>query len=240
MKITDRYKNLIETDLLDPILSLLNNQSYQFNSSGRLEADMRMQSETPWIHVRQGIVRNCGMWHQVWFNFYKFIPSYCQKCWKVVIRPHTLIELFQLYEILVELDLPSKCGIEKRYTVGALYGGYMYNDSKEEGLECKNMIERIVHKRIGPHVKVFLKRACTEFEHKFGDSSKWTVTEEQKRLESQLERLFMDQGKSHAQSDAMERHIMANWVKFAFAQGDPTANDFSDKPLYPPYVTYEE
>ena len=240
MKITDKYKNLIEADLLEPILPLLSKGVYKFDSGGRLEGDFRLPSETPWIHVRQDASKNCGAWHQVWFNYYNFIPSGCQKCWKIVIRPKTLTELFVLYEILTELNLHSKCGIEKRYSVGALYGGYVYNDSKEEGLENKVMLEKVIHKKIGKHVDIFLKRACTEFEHKFGDSTKWTVTEDQKVLESRLELLFVDRGKAIHQSDEIKHHVMANWIKFAFAQGDPTAKEFSDKPLYPPYVTYEE
>jgi len=239
MKIENKYKNLIATDLIEPVRKILDNGTYRFNSDGRLEAEFRMASETPWIHVRQGIL-NCAAWHHVWFDHYGFIPSYCQACWKVVVRPTTLSELFMLYDIQVELNRPSKCGIEKRYTVGALYGGYFYNKSKEEGLQCKKDIETIVHKRIGPHIKVFLKRACTEFEHKFGDSTKWNVTPEQLDLERRLEDLFIDMPQRNVQGVELRHHIMANWIRFAFAQGDPTAKLFSDKPLFPTYVTYEE
>jgi len=240
MKITDRYKNLINTDLLEPILPLLSQQAYKFNKAGKLEGEFRLSSETPWIHVRQDAAKNCAAWHQVWFNYYKIIPSGCQRCWKIVIRPKTLTELFLLYEILTDLNLHSKCGIEKRYSVGALYGGYVYNNSKEEGLENKILLEKVIHKKIGKHVEIFLKRACTEFEHKFPDSTTWTVTDEQKVLESRLENLFVNRGTAIQQSDEIKHHVMANWIKFAFAQGDPTAKDFSDKPLYPSYVKYEE
>jgi hypothetical protein len=157
-----------------------------------------------------------------------------------VVRPTTLKELFQLHDIQVELDRPSKCGIEKRYTVHALYGGYFYNNSLEEGLKCKKDIEALLHDKIGPHVKVFLKRACTEFEHKFGDSTKWEITEDQVKLERRLEDLFIDAAQKNTQGTELKKHVMANWVRFAYAQGDPTAKEFMSKPLYPPYVTYEE
>lgn len=238
--IQDRYKDIIDQDLLEPIRPLIERGVYRFNNAGQLEADLRIPPETPWVHIRQDPQKNCGLWHQVWFNQYGIIPSYCQACWKVVVRPTTLTEMFFLYELMVEIDVPSKIGIERRYSVPALYGAYFYNNSKEEGLACYQYLKELVHTRIGAHVKVILKRGCTEIEHKFGDSTKWEVTEQQKQLERRLEDLFADQPRIHTQSVELIRHIMANWVRFAFAQGDPTAKEFSSKPMYPPYVTYHE
>jgi len=235
----EKYNDIVKQDIIEPVIKLIQNGTYRFTQSGRLEADYRMQSETPWIHVRQGN-QNCALWHQVWFDYYGFIPSYCQQCWKVVVRPTTLKELFMLHDIQVEIDRPSKCGIEKRYSVNALYGGYFYNTSLEDGLQCKKEVEAILHERLGPHIKVFLKRACTEFEHKFGDSRNWQVTPEQINLEHRLEDLFVDLTQRNIQGDEQRRHVMANWVRFAYANGDQTARDFMSEPLYPAYVIYKE
>ena len=240
LTIQEAYKDLLDQDLIEPIRMLLDRGVYKFNPAGKLEADLRVKPETPWVHIRQDPLKNCGLWHQIWFNYYNIVPSYCQNCWKVVARPTTLTEMFVLYEIMRGLDLPSKLGIERRYSVPALYGAYFYNNSPEEGQRCFEDIQRICHDRIGPHVKVILKRGCTEFEHKFGDSSKWEVTENQKQLERRLEDLFAEQPKIHDQGPELIRHIMANWVRFAYAQGDPTASEFSSKPIYPPYVTYHK
>ena len=231
----ERYMDLIEQDILEPIRPLLEKGVYKFTATGQLEAEYRMTSETPWIHIRQDTTRNCGIWHHVWFDFYKFIPSGCQKCWKVVIRHNTLEELFKVHDLLVSIDMPSKCGIEKRYTVHGLYGGYMYNDSKEEGLSCLENIRKM----LPDGVNAFLKRGCTEFEHKFGDSKEWQVSAEQLALERRLEDLFMQAKQRTAQSDEIKRHVMANWVRFAFANGDKTVDKFISKPLYPPYETFE-
>ncbi len=238
--IHETYSDLPGADLLEPIMPLLNNGTYRFNKEGRLEANLHVPTETPWIHIRQDPRKNCQLWHQVWFTCYNLVPSYCQQCWKVVARPTTLTEMFCLYEIMKDLDWYSKIGIEKRYSVPALYGAYFYNNSREQGLECHKKIESLVHEHIGPHVKVILKRGCTELEHKFGDSGQWQVSEQQKYLERRLEDLFAEQDKVHPQPPELIRHIMANWVRFAYAQGDPTVHNFTSTPLYPPYVTYHE
>ena len=232
------YMDLPEKDLIEPILPLLKKGIYQFTDDGRLEAEMRMPSETPWVHVRQDPQKNCSLWHHVWFDYYGFIPSYCQKCWKVVVRPRTLTELFKVLEVLQELDLPSKCGIERRYSVPALYGAYFYNESVEAGQECVDKVDKAVSEKLGHPLPILLKRGCTEFEEKFKDSSKWRVTKEQQHLEARLERLFANKGRVSEQSDEMKIHIMANWLKFAYAQGDPTVHEYLSEPLYNPYRIY--
>lgn len=236
--VVEKFRGIVDADILGPMIPLLRSGAYKFANDGRIEADFRMTAETPWLHVRQDCRRNCGIWHQIWFEKYNIIPSYCQNCWKVVVRPRTLKELFQLYELQIKMNRPSKCGIEVRLTVDALYGGYFYNDTQELGLECLKDVKEAVHATIHPDIKVFLKRACTEFEHKFGDSTKWAVSEEQKALESRLEGLIIDPSKSHDQGAEIKRHVIAGWVKFANAAGDQTAQEFLTHPLYPPYVTY--
>jgi len=230
------YMDLIDDDLIEPIRPLLERNLYKFTSDGKLEADYRMKSETPWVHIRQDTIRNCALWSQVWFNYYRIIPSGCQNCWKVVIRPKTIESLFAAHDILQEIDRPSKCGIEKRYSVPALYGCYLYNNSEQEGLECLALVKE----KFWPGVECFLKRGCTEMEHTFGDSRKWEVKDEQIKLERRLEDLFIDAKKRSFQSDELKRHIMANWIRFAYANGDPTVSKFISRPLYPKYVKYGE
>ena len=230
------YMNIIEKDIIEPILPLIKRGTYRFTDDGRLEAESRLSSETPWVHVRQDPQKNCGLWHHVWFNYYNIIPSGCQKCWKVVVRPGTIKELFAVHDILVSVGMASKCGIERRYSVHGLYGGYLYNDSKEEGLSCLENIRELLPEGIN----AFLKRGCTEFEHKFGDSRKWEVTAEQLSLERRLDDLFVENRKKAFQGEELKIHIMANWLRFAFANGDHTAKEYMDEPLYPPYVTYKK
>ena len=83
-----------------------------------------MATNAPWVYVKQGIGIRCDIYHQVFFNVIKMIPSRCRKCYKVVCMPQTLVQLFDLYELMREMGVPCKCGIEKRETDVRLYGGY--------------------------------------------------------------------------------------------------------------------
>ena len=70
----------------------------------------------------------------------KWVPSKCMGCWKVVVRLKTLKQLFSLLQLQMRMGRPSKCGIEVRESVNGLYGGYFYNHSLEEGLECYSAV----------------------------------------------------------------------------------------------------
>lgn len=236
----EQYRFMIESDIIRPIKGLIEQGVYSFTPDGRLDGTARMSCETPWLHIRQDSKRDCGIWHHIWFNYYNIVPSHCQRCWKVVVRPQTLTELFKLYDILNKLDWPSKCGIERREAVPGLYGGYLYNDSEEEGLECLKVISKLVKDGIGPHIKCILKRGCTEFEDKYSPSSAWSVSEEQALLEKRLEDLFISTVKHYRQGLELRRHVMANWIRFAYMNADDTAHDYTNGPLYPLYEKFGE
>lgn len=240
LDVTEKYKDIINSDLLEPIMPLLRSRVYFFTRGGRIDCKRGLNADTPWVHIRQAQGKDCGLWHQVWFNHYGFIPFGCQSCWKVVVRPRTLKEMFELYELMKFLDLPSKLGIERRFSVPALFGAYFYNNSYEDGQQCYKFVREAVSQALSPDVKVILKRGCTEMEHAFGDSTKWMVSEEQAGLEKRLSDLFLPMTDQYNQPDAYNEHVMAGWIKFAFAGGDPTAAEFSSEPLFPPYVTYHD
>ena len=110
------------------------------------------------------------------FQAFNFKPSFCRdSCWKVVVSPRTLRELYQLR--LIQLDMVDadpkcwcKCGIEMRpINGGVLYGGYFYENSKEVGLKRWHEVRSLVDFGI----PVILKRHCTEMELRFGDPEKY-------------------------------------------------------------------
>jgi len=190
----------------------------------------------------------CGLWHQVMFDVVfrhlgkNWVPSKCQQCFKVVVRPKTLRQLFALLELQKRLNRPCKCGIERRETVHGLYGGYFYNWGLHEGRKCYDIVRQAVDedKELGPDVPVLLKRACTEYELKCGDSDKWTVEPEQLEVEAQLERWLVDDDYEHRQAEKLVHNVHRKWIEWAFANGDKTFADFTDgEPLYPEYITYQ-
>jgi hypothetical protein len=206
-----------------------------------------LQFKSPWCYVNNDLERRC-QWRQDIEACFGFIPRQCMACWKVVVVPRTLKELLILHKVqkvMVSKDPHCwcKCGVEIRPDVERNYGGYFYTNSKEEGLRRLREVRKLVHANIAPDVPVFLKRSCTEFERKYGDSDQW----DQKRavnadqIEQQIKEHSTIEHEGTDQNMLVENHVVAGWIKFAAERGDPTVRELNNgKPLYPDYVKYEE
>lgn len=201
-----------------------------------------MAWNTPWWHNKTSINKECGLW-TIMFNHWGFIPRGCQECWKVVVRPRTLKELFALQEVEKKLDRPSKCGIEVRSYTAGHYGGYFYNNSLDEGRECYKTVREAVSDAISQDVKVILKRACTEMELGIGPSVFWKLTKENLELEDYIS-TRMDIGKSsltQGQPDYVLNHLYKRWILWAHSHADWTYLEYTNGlPLYAPPVMYHE
>lgn len=235
------YSVLSEKDVISAMLPFFQNGQYFLRDDGKIDSDYRVGHNSPWIFVKRSPNRECLIWHKIYFGVFNMLPSFCRQCWKVVVRPKTLKQLFQLLELQKRMDRPCKCGIENRKTVHGLYGGYFYNDSIEEGFDCFDEVKAAVHEEISPDVSVILKRGCTEFELYFGPSNKWSEpTEDELRNEQMLDGVFVRNMFSHVQPEHLRARIMQEWIHFAYQWGDATSLDFNNgKPLFRPVVTYE-
>lgn len=208
---------------------------------------------TPWVHQKHIVELDCRLWHKIMFDIVnprlapeaRFVPSGCQSCWKVVVRPKTVVQLFLLHELQSKMDIPSKCGIERRSTVEGLYGGYFYNLSHEAGEECYIKVREAVdgYPGLGPDVKILLKRACTEYEAAFPCSSTWEIKPHQMEFEKAIQDslLVKDEDKEveKGQPAIVKRKVFREWVEFAYENGDMTARQLNGgAPLFAPYETY--
>jgi len=197
---------------------------------------------TPWVHAggESPPERNCVLFHGVILPYCNFIPAKCQECWKVVARPNTVKQLFTICDLQQMSDRDSKAGIEIRSSVSGNYGAYWYNDTIEQGEECRQHVRALCDEYVGKDVDVFLKRGCTEFEHKFGQSNDWTVTQGSKEAERIItESIVIEDCADRSQPDYLVEDIKMKWIEFAYERGDKTYLEFTDgKPLYPAYVTY--
>ncbi len=123
----------------------------------------RGKSPRLWKDVQSG---GCERYHTV-FNKFGVIPEYCFDCYKVLITPFTVVELFKLLMIFEKLALPNdntrKCMIEGRDYCSGTYKGFIYCRSIEEGKEVRNIVREVVADDISPEVPVTLKRGCSEF-----------------------------------------------------------------------------
>jgi hypothetical protein len=243
------YDWMVAHDILQHLRPLWEQGGFRLREDGKLVADPKTAIEGPWHYIKHRWEFDCYTWHHVIFEHlskpmvigHKFVPAQCQECFKVVVRPQTLRQLFALEKLQKEMDRPCKCGIEVRDTVHGLYGGYFYNKGLAEGLERYQEVRKAVDDYIllGPDVPVFLKRGCTEFELACGPSDQWQTTPEQLKIEDMVNRYLSKDDMVRTQPDHVIWHLHRKWIEWAYAHGDSTYAEFTDgKPLYPPVVTY--
>lgn len=201
--------------------------------------------DVPWIFVNNDGTRECDFYKHV-DAIYNFIPPPCRGCWKVVVVPKTLKQLFQLSQIEIKMAEADpycfcKCGIEERDDVERNYGGYFYCNSLEEGLLRLEQVKAAVYPVLGEDVRIYLKRGCTEYERKYGRSDKWDdlVTPAQEAIWRKLGTIFKLTKIHTRQPEIIKKHVMVRWIMYAASIGDPTVKELNGgRTLYPGYVEY--
>ena len=244
------YEKLVDVDIFYYLRGPLQRGSIWLDPSDKENIKFRYRRvvpwDVPWIYVKNHPDTRCFLWSEILFEHFKNAmsnpPTGCQNCWKVVVKPRTLQELFLLEKAQRELDYPCKCGIEVRSYVHGHYGGYFYNRSLEEGLDKLDIVREKVHKDISPDIPVLLKRGCTEMEIFYGDADKWEITPDVQKWEDILFRYFdpHTQDSKIDQLDIIQNYVHRRWIDYAYTQGDPTYKLFTNgKNLSIDYRTYE-
>jgi len=216
---------------------ILNRTTEQLLVSGRFVAGRdgkltpgRQQGafNSPWIFANYG-GRNkfCGWWNEFYCGKFKVIPSHCRfACWKTVIKPRNLSELFEVYAVLRMLDLPSKCGMDLRdYTYGP-WAGFIYGDTLAIG---RSYYAR-VRKLIPDEISIILKRGCTEMERMI-PSDKWDDLNDHTEKEMILnDRFSFDESQSmFRQAEWTKARVKERWIRHGIKIGDPTAREVAER-----------
>ena len=237
----DGYAATKNRDVVGPLSELLSKAGAIVSSKENKVLIRTVTSyDTPWVHVKLDQGRECHMNLSILFKYFGIIPKQCRQCWKVVVRPRTLVELFKLLELEIELSdkygYACKCGIETRDYTHGLYGGYFYNLTLEDGKVCYDIVRKAVDEIISPDVKVILKRGCTEIELQFGDSAKWEELDIKNFDEIEdyaQEKVVVKVADADRLPRIVDLHTQRNWVDFAYEHGDQTYKQFTGgKPLY--------
>ena len=195
--------------------------------------------DTPWVHINHLHENKCLLWRDVIYNglvrklkkSLQFVPSGCQECYKVVVRPETYEDMLKLEEAMTEKGWPSKIGIERRPFVGALYGAYFYNRGLGAGKKrFAEVWEMLKDPKIEPRVRpdahlygpeyanqdnVYLKRGCTEMEMEQGPSDKWRLSIFQTQVEPLIEKLIYTPEQPD-QTEDEKAAIRKKWAQFAW------------------------
>ena len=255
------YQELTKNNLIRLLSSKLNTGELSLRGSdNKFVANLNVVWDGPWSHTNSSYQMQCYWWKDVTFHEIVekqlpkdrwFVPLGCLDCYKVVVKPKTVEQLFALEKLQHRLNLPSKCGIELRKEVFGNYGGYFYNRGLANGLTCYFTVKNAISKdeilkpilndvdENGVPVRCILKRACTEMEHGVGPSDKWQPTEEQVDFEMELAQHFVNDVPVLRQSDMVLQEVHLKWIERAFNVGDETVAKYNDgKPLHPGYVTY--
>jgi len=227
--------DLMSFDIIDAFKDLLDGGGWGIDPvSKKIRPNQQMiDHNRKWIYVNPDPNRDCSMLQMI-FGRLGFVPTRCRGCWKVVVKMKTVKQLFAMLDFQQEFTKKCqgsgrfcKCGIEKRHWVHYQYGAYFYCDSKEQGQRRYKEVRAAVN-RIDPSIEVTLKRGCTEMEIKCGPTDKY-------------EQPFESNKVNPSQPLYLVRHIMKEWLLFAWDRGDPTAIEFNNgEPFYSQCVTYHE
>lgn len=250
-KVTELYavQPIVDYDLIEKIKSIFTEGYIIRPEDGKIALPFMSKAiEAPWVYVRSDPEKNCVLWHKIMFKHIGVFPLPCLRCWKVVVRPKTLKQLLMLLEWQEKVYTGyCKCGVEIRPFVFGNYGGYFYNSSYEEGMECYKKVREAVDEYLSPDVKVTLKRYCTEFEMRFGASDQienslehgfymndkgQTVhiptRKESENWEHIVNKNFDVSPNQTPQASVVKLHTIKQWFERAYDVGDETINEFTE------------
>ena len=154
------------------------------------------------------------------------VHSYCMECYKVVVCPSSLKQVHKIAEWQSGLGVACKVGAEVRNYTQRVWGAYFYCRGLEEGRERYKQVREWVDENLGEDVRVFLKRACTEFEQHMGDSDKWEKIPHQDELEAEAIEVIPPRLPENIQAEVVKHHVWDVWEQW-------------DKDNQPP-VTYHD
>jgi len=228
-------------------------QHYIDSETSKITTKPTADWESPWDFINNDPKRtNQCRDAQDFFKMYDMVPPFCIDCWKVVVKPQKHSELIALRNLQIEMAAEDpecwcKCGIELRTYVPGLYGGYFYTNSKEAGLKRLDQVrKKVCQCDMDPNVPIILKRYCTEFEIKLGDTAKYKMPDNAEALEEYYLSTLAKRTYMKPQPELIKLEVHMGWIDFGWKFGTPedrkeiedTYND--GKPLHPKPRTYEE
>ena len=200
-----------------------------------------------WEHQHRG---GCNR-HLSVFDKFNIIPKYCFDCYKVLVEPRTVMELFKLLivfdKIKLQNDYTRKCMVEAREGMSGTYKGYIYCRSIEEGKEICKIVEEVVSEDISKNIMVTLKRGCSEYALSYPeyaqirqDAGAMDYKMEWQKYEDLAEKELVISSQAHvigaynsSRYAQLEAHIMLAWLRYAATIEDLSYLKISGRPVGP-------
>jgi hypothetical protein len=207
--------------------------------------------------------------HMKVFRKFDIIPEYCFDCYKIVVEPRNVVELFKLM-ILFEKpenlnlvrDNTRKCMVEYRPRVPGTYKGFIYYRRLQEAEKSIRHVRAVIAREISGKIPVLLKRGCAEFSLAYPEFAiigkdgqpvmkypeEWRSPDIQ-AYEQRLGEDFPAPPDSYSRSgfDLYDGQAMITWLKYAVKIGDMSYLKITDVPLpgfkdleRPPFQTLEK
>jgi hypothetical protein len=170
------------------------------------------------------------------------VPYGCRNCFKVKVVSDNLRQLMAVKEISESVPFTSKSGVEVDNPENQhLYGTYFYTLGLDRAREVYKVLRSKIdgHKKLGPGMKMLIKRGCTNYERKCGPSDQYTFDPRLEEIEHYLLPRFVEDVRSAVKRKIRDGIQLLEWVRIAYRIGDDTYKDFTDgKDLHPSVVTY--
>lgn len=183
------------------------------------------------------------------FNAFEVIPEYCFSCYKILVVPTTVLELFKLMIVFHNIELPGnntrKCMLETRPEVSGYYKGYIFFQGLEDAKEVLPYVKAVIAEQISDGIKVEIKKGCSEYKLAYPDydydpddeSKMMEYRSDWKKYEDYVDENMLGEIKpleletySTPGMSLRDVQIMRTWIAFAAAVGDMSFKKITDQP----------
>jgi len=211
-------------------------------------------TDTPYISTQiwkgNGHYKDCKR-HFFIFDKFNIIPKYCFSCYKVLIAPRTVIELFKLMFVFDTLKLPDdntkKCMVEVRPGISGKYKGLIYCRNLDEAKEILTTVKSIVTNKISKKIVCSIQRGCSEFKIAYPEfaikegkkeslfmpyNEEWREHEEHadKNLIGHIRPSYLNEH-NHIGFTLHDVFVMRTWLAYASAKGDYSYQKITNLPI---------
>jgi hypothetical protein len=190
--------------------------------------------------------RNCTFLNAFMFEHIygrQAVPMACSNCYKVKVTSASMRQMVAVHEISEGFACGSKSQAEvDRQETEALYATYFYLLGLDKARAVyKKLRGRIdADPKLGPKVKMVIKRGCTNYERALGPSDRYTFDPQLTRIERYFRARFAAPDRETLGRKHLNTMYLLALLRIAYRIGDQTYKDFTGgKDLFPPTLTYD-